>query len=84
VYINTDSMKKLHINGIYEHYSGKKYKVIGVARHSETLEELVVYQGQYSDEEFGDYPIWVRPKAMFLEDVEINGKFVERFTYLED
>ena len=70
--------------GLYKHYkTGKLYKVIGIARHSETLEELVVYQGQYTSEEFGDKPIWVRPKAMFLETVTFEGKQVPRFAFVE-
>ena len=48
--------------GRYRHYKGKEYTVVGVARHSETQEELVVYR-----QEYGDYSLWVRPKAMFLE-----------------
>lgn len=63
--------------GIYKHYKGNEYKVLGVAKHSETMEEFVVYQKQYDD--FG---IWVRPKAMFLESVEVNGKKVPRFTFI--
>lgn len=59
---------------IYEHYKGMKYQVIGIAKHSETLEEMVVYQALY-----GDYGIWVRPKDMFFEKVEVNGKMVDRF-----
>lgn len=59
---------------IYEHYKGMKYQVIGIAKHSETLEEMVVYQALY-----GDYGIWVRPKDMFFEKVEVNGKIVDRF-----
>lgn len=59
---------------IYEHYKGMKYQVIGIAKHSETLEEMVVYQALY-----GDYGIWVRPKDMFFEKIEVNGKIVDRF-----
>lgn len=59
---------------IYEHYKGMKYQVIGIAKHSETLEEMVVYQALY-----GDYGIWVRPKDMFFEKVEVNGEIVDRF-----
>ena len=63
--------------GRYRHYKGNKYTVIGVARHSETEEELVVYRKEY-----GDRNLWVRPKAMFLETVEVNGTSVPRFKYL--
>lgn len=59
-------MQDLIIGGTYIHYKNKKYKVTGVARHSETLEELVVYEALYPNE-LGQ--IWVRPKRMFLEEV---------------
>ena len=64
--------------GKYEHYKGNKYEVIGVAKHSETLEELVVYRALY-----GDNNLWVRPLKMFLEIVEIEGKKVSRFKFIE-
>ncbi len=64
--------------GEYEHYRGNRYKVLGVGRHSETLEELVVYQAQY-----GDHPIWVRPLGMFLEKVKVDDKMVPRFRHIE-
>ncbi|MCA9005671.1 MAG: DUF1653 domain-containing protein [Planctomycetaceae bacterium] len=63
--------------GHYRHYKGNSYTVIGVARHSETDEELVVYRPEY-----GERGLWVRPKAMFLESVEVNGEQVPRFDYL--
>jgi hypothetical protein len=63
--------------GRYRHYKGKEYTVIGVARHSETEEELVVYRKEY-----GDQGLWVRPKAMFLETVEVDGQKIPRFQYL--
>lgn len=53
--------------GEYEHYSGRRYKLIGLARHSETLEEMVVYQALY-----GEGNMWVRPLSVFLE--EVNGQ----------
>lgn len=62
------------IGGIYEHYKGKKYCVVGVAKHSETLEELVVYRQLY-----GEHGLWVRPKDMFLEMVRIDENDVPRF-----
>ena len=63
--------------GRYRHYKGKENTVIGVARHSETEEELVVYR-----QEYGDRSLWVRPKAMFLETVEVEGQAVPRFRYI--
>ena len=67
--------------GIYRHYKGKLYRVLGVGRHSETFEELVVYQALYESEEFGKDAIWVRPLKMFIEDVEVDGKKVKRFEF---
>ena len=64
--------------GLYEHYKGLKYEVIGVCRHSETLEELVVYKALY-----GDYRMWVRPLEMFKETIEIDGKETKRFRFIE-
>lgn len=63
----------------YEHYSGKKYTLIGVGRHSETLEDMAIYQAEY-----GTCEIWVRPLKMFLEKIEINGKIVPRFKLIDE
>jgi hypothetical protein len=68
----------------YEHYKGKRYEVIGIARHSETLEELVVYRALYDSEEFGNRSLWVRPKEMFLENVTVNDEEVPRFRLISD
>ena len=65
--------------GRYRHYKGKEYTVLGVARHSETHEELVVYR-----QEYGDHGLWVRPKQMFMETVTVDDKEVPRFRYLGD
>ena len=65
--------------GIYEHYKGKRYEVIGVGHHSETLEEVVIYKALYVNKEFGKDSLWVRPAKMFVENVEIAGKSVPRF-----
>ncbi len=65
--------------GKYQHYKGKCYEVIGVARDSETLEELVIYRALYDSEEFGRNALWARPKKMFLEKVHVDGKEVPRF-----
>jgi hypothetical protein len=61
--------------GIYKHYSGKTYQVLGIGRHSETLEEYVIYKALYDD---GD--LWIRPLSLFCECVEIDGKDVPRFS----
>lgn len=65
--------------GRYRHYKGGEYQVIDVARHSETEELMVVYRPLYGERE-----LWVRPLAMFLESVEIDGKTIPRFLYLAD
>jgi hypothetical protein len=67
--------------GIYQHYKGPKYRVLGVVRHSETLEDLVHYECLYVNPN-GQF--WVRPKAMFEETVEMNGKKMPRFAYLAE
>ncbi len=69
--------------GLYKHSkSGKMYRVIGLAHHSEDLSELVVYQALYESPEFGKDAIWVRPAQMWSELVEINGEKKPRFEYL--
>lgn len=67
--------------GIYKHYKGKEYKVIGIAKHSETLEDLVVYECLYDNPKS---KLWVRPMSMFGEEIETNGKKVPRFEYLRE
>lgn len=66
-------------SGKYKHYKGKEYEVIGITKHSETLEELVVYRALY-----GNYDLWVRPLKMFIEDVEVDGKRMPRFVFVGD
>lgn len=63
--------------GRYRHYKGRDYIVLGVARHSETLEELVVYRQDY-----GDRGLWVRPRGMFEEVVTVDGRTAPRFAYV--
>ncbi len=63
--------------GRYRHFKGKEYQVLGVARHSETMEELVVYRALY-----GEGGLWVRPAAMWAETVERDGETVPRFRYI--
>lgn len=64
--------------GRYRHYKGNFYEVIGTARHSETLDELVVYRALY-----GDYGLWVRPRKMFEEKLLVDCKVVSRFEFAE-
>jgi hypothetical protein len=63
--------------GRYRHYKGNEYLVLEVARHSETMEELVVYRQLY-----GDRALWVRPRAMFIEEIEHNGLRQPRFAFI--
>ncbi len=63
--------------GKYRHFKGMEYEVIGVARHSETLEDMVVYRALY-----GDRSLWVRPASMWQELVTRDGVTAQRFTYI--
>jgi hypothetical protein len=65
--------------GLYRHYKGNEYRVLGLARHSETLAPLVVYQALY-----GERGTWVRPAEMWSEIVEVGGKRVVRFARIGD
>jgi hypothetical protein len=65
--------------GLYRHYKGARYRVFGLARHSETEEPMVVYQALY-----GEHGLWVRPAAMFAETVEVDGRSVPRFAFEAD
>jgi cyclomaltodextrinase / maltogenic alpha-amylase / neopullulanase len=67
------------VKGRYRHYKGREYEVIDVARHSETMEELVVYRALY-----GDRGLWVRPRDMFFQKIMIEGKEVERFELITE
>ena len=65
--------------GRYRHFKGMEYEVIGIAKHSETLEPMVVYRALY-----GEGGLWVRPALMWNETVERDGKTYRRFTYVEE
>lgn len=65
--------------GLYRHFKGKDYRVISLARHSETMEALVVYQALY-----GERGVWVRPAGMFVEEVAVEGKSAPRFVRIGD
>lgn len=64
--------------GIYQHYKGQQYRVLGIAQHSENEQQLVVYQALY-----GAFGLWVRPLSMFIEMVEIDGLLQPRFALLQ-
>lgn len=65
--------------GIYRHYKGNYYELLDTALHSETLEEMVVYRALY-----GEKKLWVRPKSMWSEKINVDGKEVLRFTYVNE
>jgi len=65
------------IGGKYKHFKGKEYKLIGVAKHSETLEDYVKYEKQYDD-----HALWIRPKEMFFDDVDKPEYKGPRFIFL--
>lgn len=65
--------------GIWRHFKGNRYLVIGVAKHSETLEDMVVYRALY-----GEGGLWVRPASMWLETVERDGKTYQRFVFEQE
>ena len=69
-------MEEIRI-GKYRHFKGNEYRVLGMARHSETMEEMVVYQALY-----GEHGIWVRPAHMWTETVERDGYCGPRFAYI--
>ena len=71
-------MNKIKL-GKYRHFKGNEYEVIGIAKHSETLEEMVVYRALYENG-----GIWVRPASMWDETIERDGKTLKRFEFIED
>jgi hypothetical protein len=71
----------IQIGGLYQHYKGKNYIVRDLARHSETMEWLVVYECLYEN---SASRLWVRPLVMFLENITLNGETVPRFKYIGD
>ena len=77
IHDGTASREALPKLGRYRHYKGNEYEVIGIARHSETEEELVVYRKLY-----GDRSLWVRPLGMFSEYVNVSGRKMPRFEWL--
>lgn len=63
--------------GKYRHFKGGEYEVLGIAKHSETQEEMVIYRALYGERE-----IWVRPASMWNEQIQKDGKTFSRFTYI--
>lgn len=63
--------------GVYRHYKGNQYEVVGFAKHSETLEDMVIYKALY-----GDCGIWVRPLSMWENLIEVDGIAIKRFEYI--
>ncbi len=68
----------------YKHYKGNTYKVLLLAKNSSTLVDEVIYQGEYTDPEFGVDPIWTRPLSEFQETVQIAGEKMQRFLLLDN
>lgn len=69
--------------GKYKHFKGKEYEVIGFAKHSETLEDMVLYKCLYNHPKWGKDVIWARPMNMFCENITRDGKTMSRFEYME-
>jgi hypothetical protein len=65
--------------GKYRHYKGGLYEVIGIAKHSESMDDMVIYKALY-----GDFGIWVRPLEMFIEDIDVDGRVQKRFEFIGD
>jgi hypothetical protein len=63
--------------GIYRHYKGNEYEVVGFAKHSETLEDMVIYKALY-----GERGMWVRPLSMWENTIDVGGKTIKRFEYV--
>lgn len=78
--IRKNTHMKTTKTGIYQHFKGKKYRVIGLVKHSETLESMVLYETLYDNPEGR---LWVRPQKMFFEKVIVDGLEVDRFKKIE-
>lgn len=71
---------EIEVGQLYQHYKGKRYEIIAIGLHTESLEKYVVYRALYNDPEFGNNALWIRPLSMFVEQVTIGGKTIPRFT----
>lgn len=65
--------------GIYQHYKGQYYELFGIAKHTETLEEVVVYRALY-----GSMELWIRPLKVFTEQLDVNQKKIPRFKFISN
>lgn len=74
-----EQTKHLPVRGKYRHFKGMEYEVVGIAHHSETMEDMVVYRALYGERE-----LWVRPASMWDEDVVRDGVTYKRFTLIEE
>jgi len=83
-YVCQDFMENKLKLGTYKHYKGMKVEVIGVALHSETMEELVVYNHPDPIKGKGSNTLWMRPLKMFLETVEVDGEKMSRFKFIDE
>ena len=70
--------------GRYRHFKGNEYQVLEVAKHSETLEEFVVYRALYGGKDGGEGGLWIRPLRMFIEEVARDGRKLPRFALIEE
>jgi hypothetical protein len=77
--MNSDDLKPCTLISHFKHPE-LHYKILGIGKHSETLDEMVVYQAMFKSEEWGENQIWIRPISMFFDTKELNGKIVPRFT----
>lgn len=80
--IHSSNMESDLLMGTYRHYKGNFYEVIGVGRHSETMELLVVYKAKYATAAYAEGTLWIRPLSMFTETVVVEGVEVPRFEYI--
>lgn len=76
-------MKEIKL-GKYKHYKGNEYEVIGFAKHTETLEDLIIYKPLYKSKILEKNVTWARPKKIFLENVNINREEIPRFKYIKN
>jgi hypothetical protein len=82
--VEEELIARVPVGSIFEHYKGKHYKIITIARAEANLELCVVYQALYTSSDFGDHAIWIRPLTMFLETVVIADQEIPRFRLIAE